>query len=273
MGLIRKFFLNEFVIVGAVLANAVVLFMLGFDGLRESDLLLIIDHLFTFFFLTEVFIKASTWGWKKYIGDGWNKFDFILVVISIPSIFEVFLEIPDVSYLLALRLLRVFRILRFMRFIPNIGKMFSGIQRAFKASVFIFVALLIYNVLLAVISSYIFKDDAPEYFGDPFLAMYSIFQIFTMEGWAEFPAAIVQNSDAGSIMPAIARIYFLFVVLTGSILGFSIVNAIFVDEMTMDNNDALEAKVDELNKKLELLMKDRGLSLPEEPKEPDNEGF
>lgn len=269
MRFLRKIFLNEWVIVTAVLANAVVLFMLGFEGLRHSDWLLFIDHMFTFFFIGEVFVKATKLGWGKYIGDSWNKFDFILVAISVPSIFEVFLEVPDVSYLLALRLLRVFRILRFMRFIPNISKMFSGIQRAFRASVFIFAALFIYNVLLAVIGSYIFREQAPEFFGNPFLAMYSIFQIFTLEGWNEFPATIVQNSDPGSFMPVVARIFFLLVVLTGSILGFSIVNAIFVDEMTMDNNDALEAKVDLLMKKVDLIMSERGLTLPEEPEVPE----
>ena len=266
MGLLRRIFLNEWVIVAAVLANAMVLFMMGFEGLSHSQFLLVVDHLFTFFFLTEVFVKVSTLGWKKYIGDSWNKFDFTLVMISLPSVFEVFVDIPDVSFLLALRLLRVFRILRFMRFIPNIGKMFSGIQRAFRASVFIFVALLIYNILLAVISTYLFKDVAPEFFKTPFHSMYTIFQIFTMEGWNEIPSTVVQNSEIGSFMASFAKVYFLFVVLTGSILGFGIVNAIFVDEMTMDNNDALESKVDILMKKVDLIMKERGLELP--PDEP-----
>ncbi|NNE56388.1 MAG: ion transporter, partial [Flavobacteriales bacterium] len=38
----------------------------------------------------------------------------------------------------------------------------------------------------------------------------------------------------------------------------SLVNAIFVDEMTMDNNKELENKIDELNRKVDALLKERG---------------
>ena len=39
----------------------------------------------------------------------------------------------------------------------------------------------------------------------------------------------------------------------GGIIGMSLVNAIFVDEMTMDNNDELSSKVDRLQAQLEEL--------------------
>ncbi len=257
MRFLYRVFLNEWIIIAAILINSVVLFLMGFQHLHADGIMDKVDHFFTFFFLAEVIVKTSYNGWRKYIGNAWNKFDFILVVISIPSLLEVFINVPDVSYLLVFRLLRVLRILRFMRFIPNISKMIAGIQRAFKASAFVFAALLIYNVLLAVLSSYLFRNEAPELFGDPMLSLYSIFQIFTMEGWNEIPATIVANSDPDSWMPAFARLFFLLVVVTGGIFGFSIVNAIFVDEMVMDNNDSLENKVDELNKKVDQLLSER----------------
>ena len=50
-----------------------------------------------------------------------------------------------------------------------------------------------------------------------------------------------------------ARGFFVFAVLTGGILGLGIVNAVFVDEMVMDNNDALEAQVTALQDELRAL--------------------
>jgi len=227
---------------------------MGYEQFHDNEFLSLIDHFFTLFFVIEVVIRVGLNGWNKYISQNWNKFDFIVVAISVPSLFELIIDIPDVSYLLVFRLLRVMRILRFMRFIPNITKMFAGIARAFRASIFIFVALVIYNVLLAVLSSHLFRTEAPEYFGNPSISLYTIFQVFSLEGWNEIPNAVIQNSDPGSWKPVLTRLFFFFVVLTGGIFGMSIMNAIFVDEMTMDNNDHLENKIDELNAKVEQLL-------------------
>lgn len=257
MLILQRVFLNEWVIVWAILGNSVVLFLLGFDDVEATQSLGVFDHIFTIFFFCEIIVKSISYGWRNYISDGWNKFDVALVLISSPSLFEVFINIPDFSYLLVFRLLRVFRILRFMRFIPNISQMIAGIRRAIRASIFILVSLFIYNVLLAVLSSYLFRELSPKFFGNPLTSMYSIFQIFTLEGWHEIPQSIVENIEVGSVKPFFVRIYFLIIVLTGGIFGFSIVNAVFVDEMISDNNDDLEGKVDRLSKKIDQLLKNQ----------------
>lgn len=253
----QKVFLNEWFIVTAIVGNSIVLFLMGFQQFNNMGLLYGLDHFFTIYFILEVVVKVRSMGWKNYITNGGNQFDFVLVVISMPSIFEMFLQLPDMSYLLVFRLLRVLRILRFMRFIPNIKQMMAGIQRAFKASAFVFAALLIYNVLLAILSTYIFHAEDPYHFGDPFRSLYTIFQMFTLEGWHEIPQAIEANAEPGSWKIPFSRLFFLVVVMTGGIFGFSIVNAIFVDEMVMDNNNEVEAKLDELTRKVDQLLEDR----------------
>lgn len=257
MNLLRRIFMNEWAIVWAILINSVLLFLLGFSQFRHYYPFILLDHVLTGFFLMEVIVKVRVSGWKNYIADFGNKFDFTLVVISLPSMFELFMTVPDFSYLLVFRLLRVLRILRFMRFIPNIRQMIAGIQRAFRASAFIFAALLIYNVLLGILSSYLFADDAPQFFGNPLISLYSIFQIFTLEGWYEIPSAIIEGGLVAPWTHGLIRFYFFMVVLTGGIFGFSILNAIFVDEMVMDNNEGLEAKVDALNEKVDRLLAER----------------
>ncbi len=249
--------MSEWVIVGAILANSATLFLMGFDRFHSMRLMDVIDHFFTIFFILEIGVKVREYGWKGYMSNSGNKFDFILVAISTPSLFEIFISIPDISYLLVFRLMRVFRILRFMRFIPNINKLIEGVSRAVRASVFVFAALFIYNILLAVLSSYLFRAAAPEYFGDPLISLYSIFQIFTLEGWNEIPMAIVNNTETDPIVAGFSRLFFALVVLSGGIFGFSIVNAIFVDEMVSDNNDEMEAKIDLLNKKVDELLKNQ----------------
>lgn len=251
---ILKIFMNEWLIIAAVLLNSALIFVMGFEDLHSNPFLSLFDHLFTLFFILEIVVKVAFNGWKTYIDNSWNKFDFILVAISIPSLFELLIHIPDMSYLLVFRLLRVLRILRFMRFIPNISHMIAGIARAFRASVFVFVAIFIYNILLAVLSSHLFKDVAPEHFSNPALSLYSVFQIFTLEGWYEITDSIISNMPVNDWRAPLTRLFFVFIVLTGGIFGMSIVNAIFVDEMVQDNNDDLEDKIEELNNKIDLLI-------------------
>ena len=230
---------------------------MGFDEAGHDAVLVFIDHAFTIFFVLEVIVKVQDQSWKTYITDAGNKFDFILVAISVPSLLEIFLTLPDISYLLVFRLLRVLRVLRFMRFVPNLGKMIEGIKRAFKASVFVIVALFVFNLLLAILSNQLFKEAAPQYFGNPLISFYTVFQLFTIEGWNEIPQAIVDHENSTGLVAAVARIYFPIIVLTGGILGFSFLNAIFVDEMTMDNNDELEDKIDALNEKVDRLLSEK----------------
>lgn len=249
--------MNEWLIVAAIILNSLLIFLMGFEQLREDPYMSLFDHVFTIFFILEIVVKVAFNGWRSYINNTWNKFDFVLVAISIPSLFELIIHIPDISYLLVFRLLRVLRILRFMRFIPNIGDMIRGIIRAFRASIFVFIAIFIYNVLLAVLSSHLFRDAAPEFFSNPVISLYSVFQVFTLEGWNEIPSSIVANMDPDSFKVPLTRVFFVFIVLTGGIFGMSIVNAIFVDEMISDNNDDLENKIQELTAKIDILIEDK----------------
>ena len=143
--------------------------------------------------------------------------------------------------------------MRFIRFVPDVQKVVTGLGRAMKASVFVFVALLILDLLLAVITCHFYGEVVPEYFENPILSAYSIFQMFTIEGWNEIPLLISERLD-NEILMGMTRAYFVMVVLTGGIFGMSLANAVFVDEMTMDNNAELENKIEALETKIDLLL-------------------
>jgi len=51
------------------------------------------------------------------------------------------------------------------------------------------------NLVLSILTTHFFGQIVPEYFGNPLISSYTIFQIFTIEGWNEIPAAIAANSS------------------------------------------------------------------------------
>jgi voltage-gated sodium channel len=245
MNWLERLVLSEKVVMIAILLNAGVVFLMYFPAHADNVLLEILDHVFLTFFVIEMIVKLHKMKPRQYFAVGWNRFDFIIIVGSLPSLLVYFMPIPSTSILIILRLFRLVRLIRFIRFVPNLTMVISGLARALKASLFVLLALVVLDFLLAIFTCHFYGQIAPEYFGDPLISAYSIFQMFTVEGWYEIPQAITEKTES-TIVIGITRFYFVMVVLLGGVFGMSLANAIFVDEMTMDNNRVLEDKVDEL---------------------------
>ena len=231
----------------AITINAIIIFLMYFPAIKYHYTLEIIDQFFIAFFVIEAIVKMSILGTKGYFKQGWNRFDFAIVVLSLPTLLTHLIAIPDTSLFLILRLFRITRLIRFVRFIPNLTQILRGLGRALKASVFVLAALFFLNFLLAIITCHFFADVAPDLFGDPLISAYHIFQLFTIEGWNEIPNEVIPMlPDDRRWLVWLTRFYFGTIVLIGGIFGMSLANAVFVDEMTIDNNAALEKKIDQL---------------------------
>ncbi|MFK7921307.1 MAG: ion transporter, partial [Bacteroidia bacterium] len=157
-------------------------------------------------------------------------------------------------FVFVFRVIRVARFVKFFRFIPNLDELVAGIKRAFKASVFVIIAFIVFGFIISLISCRLFKDIAPDMFGNPIASFYSIFKVFTIEGWYEVPERMVRFARLGTTEAFFIKLYFILIVGTGGLFGLSIVNAIFVEEMVRDNNDKLESDVKSLHTKVDLLL-------------------
>lgn len=248
---IGQILLNDKFILGLIVFNSIVILMQGFELTPIwIKILLQIDNIITLIFLFELITKISTFKFKGFIKSNWNIFDAILIVLAIPSLYQWIFNgnSTQLDYLLVLRITRVFKFFRFIRFFPNIDHLIKGVSRALKASVIVLLGFLVYNFVISVLSCFFYREIAPEYFANPIVSFYSIFKIFTVEGWYEIPDFISLNSN-GTI-GFLTKIYFVIIVVTGGIFGLSLVNSIFVDAMVSDNNEDLEKQVETLNKKI-----------------------
>ena len=249
MGSVKRFFTNDNIMLVLVLINTGIIFVSGFFPNQEG-ILLIIDNFFTLLFLVEAIVKIHARGFAGYWSDGWNRFDFIIVLLAIPSCINVLgLVFPGTNVLLSLRTIRAFKSFRLLKFVPNIDSLLNGVKLAFKASFIVAIGLVVLLLVFSIVTTFLFGGSAPQYFGNPALSVYSIFRLFTIEGWYEMPEAIAINS--GTTMAVCAKIYFSILLFLGGILGMSLVNSIFVDAMAADNNDEVLEKLSQLEKKLD----------------------
>lgn len=251
MSTIKKLFLNEFVILGLIIVNALLIFVQEFEV--RGTILDYFEPIFTLLFVVEMFIKIFDKGFKKYISVGWNKLDFILVVISIPSLAAVFYSdnIIDLNVFLTLRVFRVFKFFRLVKFLPNINPLITSVKRAIKASYIIIIGFFILVFIVSLVTCSIYKNIVPEFFNNPTNSFYSIFRLFSVEGWYEIPDLIATRTSP--LVAFISKIYFGFLLLAGGILGLSLVNSIFVDAMVSDNNNELQSEVTQLTSKIDSL--------------------
>ncbi len=244
---IANYLVTEKIVAVIIVINSITIFLQGFPEIDQlsNHILTHIDTLCVVFFLLECIIKIKRDG-GNYFKDSWNKFDFFVTLVSLPTI--VLLVLPSTlsahlpAWLGSLSVLRAGRLLRFLRllkFIPNSQHLAIGIIRATKASVGIFIALALINITLAILGTMFFSQISPEHFGNPLKSSYTLLKLFTIEGWYEIPEEIGEASPESYLIPAL-KIYAIATVLVGGILGMGLANAIFIDEMTSDNTERIE---------------------------------
>ena len=251
MKIIKRWFLNDYFVPGLIIANALVIFFQEFN--ISVSILDLLEPFFTILFLIEMGVKIQEFKFKNYIKDNWNKLDFVLVFLSIPSLAVLFCNdnVMQLNILLTFRVFRVFKFFRLVRFFPNVNHLIISVHKAIKASYIVFASFFLLVFIVSLVTCSMFKNIVPEYFGNPLESFYSIFRLFSIEGWYEIPDLIAART---SITIAImSKIYFVILLFCGGILGLSLVNSIFVDAMISDNNDDLINEISKLSTKIEKL--------------------
>jgi voltage-gated sodium channel len=240
------------VIMYLILFNAFILFLHSFPNLEAYyPAFDVMDHVITIFFIVEVIIKIRILGWGRYFAKSWHRFDFLIVVCSAPSILLLIpymAEIlPNLHFLLVLRVARILKFYRLIEFIPNLKETIKALNRALRASLFLILAFFVFNFVVSLFTHHIFKDVAPQYFGNGLISFYSIVKTVTGEGFNV--ADDVAGADT-SVINVVIRFYFVAIILSGGIIGLSLVNTVFINEVTREANDEMEERLKNVQQEL-----------------------
>ena len=117
--------------------------------------------------------------------------------------------------------------------------------------VYVILGFFVIIAISGLINCCLFRNVAPEYFSTPLDSIYTVFRIFTLEGWYEIPDSIATATTP--LIGKISRLYFCLLLCCGGIIGMSFVNSVFVDAMAEDNNDKVIEQLNRIEKKLEEL--------------------
>jgi len=266
---VLKPIINDQLLLILILLNVLIIYLHSFDSFKNYyNILDLLDVCFTIIFTLEIatnIFQSSGSNFKEkflaFHSDKWNKIDFYSVLLAIPSIGVLFVDDLEIfAGFTMLRTLRIFKILRVIEFIPEGKNISSKLLKALKGVFFIIVAFIIYSTIISLISVTLFKSSGPSFFSNAFDSFFTIFKIFSGDGFSDVVAEIVSNSSLE--FGYFTKLYFVMIVFTGSILGLSLINSVFIDQMSNFDKkgeseiNSLEIKLDEVLKNQELLIKE-----------------
>lgn len=244
----------DYFILGLILLNAVVMILQCY--FPDNITLQWMDASILALFVIEIFVKIMGLTWKGYWSDSWNWFDFGVTMIAAGAFLQsMFLtEDSTLGAIFTLRVFRGFRFFRFLRFIPpkSLKSIVKGCRRAVTSTSVIVLAFLIIAFIWSIITCNLFSSVAPQYFGDPLTSFYSIFRLFTIEGWYDIPDAVAAGQPEW--YQTVVKLFFSVLLFLGGIIGMSFINSIIVDAMASDNNDKVLKRVKRLEEKINKLL-------------------
>jgi len=268
--MVRKLFLSivkDNVVAGVIVVNTIAIFsILSFPeemaghGVVHWSWLHWVDYLCALYFVSEATIKLSLLRPSVYLsppsGRWWNRFDFMIAIMSLPLVIEPllpFLSIPEgYGFVLVLRLTRLFRLFRFLRFIPNVARLTNAVPRALLTSTGIVLALVIGMVITGLGATLFFRDADPEHFGTPAVAILSMVQVMTLEGWGDMVGSVAGSYESSAAV-LMVRLFFLISVVGFGVIGLSLATAVLVDEMRSDDDSDVMLELSALRKEVLLL--------------------
>lgn len=164
-------------IICVILINSVLLGLNTFPNIKENygNILNVADNICLFIFTIELTLRLLCYRVDFFINTErwWNIFDFVIVLVSLLAF----------QYSV-LRTLRILRILRIISSFPSMKLVVNAVLKTIPAMISISMLLSIFYYVYGVLCVEFFGNDFPEWFGTLPRALYTLFQIMTLESWS-----------------------------------------------------------------------------------------
>ena len=220
--------LFELFIIGVILANAALLGLgtaprieLEYAGWIHLGFQLALG-----IFIAEAALKLfALWPHPlRYFKDGWNVFDFLVIVLAL---------IPATGQLaLVARLARLLRVVRLITTIRDLRLIVAALVRSIPSVFHVLMLMSIVVYVYAIMGYYMFHENDPDAWGSLSKSVLTLFNILTLDDWAKVMYKAMEVNP-------LAWIYFVSYVVVGTFVVINLFIAIIVNNLD-------EAKLDRL---------------------------
>ncbi|MCR4688026.1 MAG: ion transporter [Saccharofermentans sp.] len=232
-----------------IIFNAVIMGIETIRGLSEGAVsaLALINNICLWIFIIEMIVKLLAYG-TDYFKDPWNWFDMVIIAVSLLS---------GLAFMSAFRAVRVFRVVKSLKAlrgtkligsVKHLQVIIAAIIKSIPSIMWTAILLMLIYYIFALIGVNLFGEQFYDWFGTIGKAMYTLFQVMTLESWSMGISRPVME-----VYPY-AWAYFVPFVLLSSFIIMNVVVGIVVNaisEVTEDNK-AEEEKVTETDLIMEI---------------------
>jgi voltage-gated sodium channel len=216
---------------------------------RFGQLFRLLDNVVLTIFVGEAALKIASHGARPwgYFKDGWNVFDFTIVVLCLLPASGPFATV--------LRLARTLRLLRLVSTLPKLQLLVGALLRSLSSMGYVSLLLGLLFYIYAVAGVHLFGSGDALNFGSIAAALFTLFRIVTLDNWSEIFALQLTQP-----MPIKAVAYFTSFVVFGTMIILNLFIGIIMNSMA-EMHDEIAKTEDESqqNRRKDLDEEIRGL--------------
>lgn len=207
-------------IIGVILVNAVIIGLGTSPRIlaHSGDLLALANGTCLAIFVIEAALEITACGRHpgRYFRDGWNLFDFSIVVVSL---------VPAAGPLATLaRLARLLRVLRLVSAWPELRLIVSTLVRSLPGMGHVVALMSLVFYVYAVAGVHLFRDHDPEHWGHLGIALITLFRVVTLEDWTDVMYTAMEAFPA-------AWLYFISFVVLGTFVVINLFIAVVLNNL------------------------------------------
>ena len=186
----------------------------------------IVIFIFTIEIILRIYVNKSS-----FFKDPWSLFDFFVVAISL---------VPTNAGFEILRVLRVLRLFRLVTAVPQMKKIVSALVSVIPGMLSVIALMTLFFYISAIMSTQLFSQSFPQWFGTLGESFYTLFQIMTLESWSMGIVRPIMD-----IYPY-AWMFFVPFIFVVTFVMINLVVAIIVDAMAILNKKEEQEILDEV---------------------------
>ena len=210
----------EYFIIAVIIVNGV---LLGLETVAEiadayGRWLELGNQIALGIFVVEAILKiVALWPrMQDYFRDGWNIFDFMVIVFALVPATGQFAMIA--------RLARLLRVVRLISAIRDLRLIVAALVRSIPSVGHVIMLMSIVVYIYAIMGFHLFHTHDPEHWGSLAISLLTLFNIITLDGWTNVMDTAMQRYS-------FAWVYFVSFVVVGTFVVINLFIAIIINSL------------------------------------------
>ncbi len=216
-------------IITVIIVNGAVLGMETSPDLRASlnDVFIGVNKLVITIFVIEAIMKITAVAPQvgRYFRNGWNLFDFTVVVLSLVPATGPFATVA--------RTARLLRVLRLISAVPELRLVIDTLVRSIPSMLHIIMLMSVIFYIYAIVGHYLYHNHDPTHWSTLGTSLLTLFRVVTLEDWTDVMYTAMEYHP-------MSWVFFVSFVVVGTFVVINLFIAVVLNNLEESKKDRLK---------------------------------